>query len=75
MLESSRVNADEQARLIKLVTPTGSEGGGLGRSEFNVLLALIGLSQEGEEATLDSVDERRKSECAWWPGGESDELT
>ncbi|EMC98386.1 hypothetical protein BAUCODRAFT_32418 [Baudoinia panamericana UAMH 10762] len=31
----------------------------LGRNEFNVLLALIGLSQEGEELSLDAVDERR----------------
>ena len=34
---------------------------GLGRNEFNVLLALIGLAQEKEEASLDGVDERRSS--------------
>ncbi|KAK5704018.1 Sorting nexin mvp1 [Elasticomyces elasticus] len=33
----------------------------LGRNEFNVLLALIGLAQEGEDISLDSVDERRGS--------------
>lgn len=32
------------------------------RGEINVLLSLIGLAQEGEEVSLDSVDERRKSE-------------
>ncbi|KAK3703917.1 Sorting nexin mvp1 [Vermiconidia calcicola] len=32
----------------------------LGRDEFNVLLALIGLAQEGEELSLDAVDERRR---------------
>lgn len=31
-----------------------------GRGEFNVLVALIGLSKEGEELGLDAVDERRK---------------
>lgn len=33
----------------------------LGRAEFNVLLALVGLAQEGEYISLDGVDERRKS--------------
>lgn len=31
----------------------------LGRGEFNVLLALVGLAAEGEDVTLDGVDERR----------------
>jgi len=35
----------------------------VGRGEFNVLMALIGLAQEGEETTLDGVDERRRSMC------------
>ena len=33
----------------------------IGRGEFFVLLALIGLAQEGDEVSLDAVDERRKS--------------
>src|ERR1700761_2994982 len=32
-----------------------------GRSEFNVLLALVGLAQEGEELSLDAVDEQRRN--------------
>ena len=64
IMEDSGLNAAEQTRVLNLVIPGGKEGAvGLGRSEFNVLLALIGLSQEDEEATLDGVDERRKSEC------------
>lgn len=64
ILEDSGLNPAEQTRVLNLVIPGGKEGAvGLGRSEFNVLLALIGLSQEDEEATLDGVDERRKSEC------------
>lgn len=60
ILESSSLDAGEQDRILKLITG-GQEAAGIGRNEFNVLLALIGLSQEGDEATLDSVDERRRS--------------
>lgn len=40
----------------------------LGRGEVNVLLALVGLSQEGDEVSLDGVDERRRSmlPSCWW---------
>lgn len=66
ILESSRLDRAEQARTLKLVA--GDENAGpLGRSEFNVLLALIGLSQENEEASLDSVDERRKGKLFYSP--------
>ena len=60
LIEGCGLNASEQDRILKLVT--GGQRAGLARSEFNVLLALIGLSQESEEASLDSVDERRRSE-------------
>ena len=62
LFEDSDLNEAEQERILKLVT--GGQNNALSRSEFNVLLALMGLSQEGEEASsLDSVDERRKSTC------------
>ena len=61
ILESSGLNPSAQAQVLNLVVPGGQEVvSGLGRSEFNVLLALIGLVQEGEDATLDGVDERRR---------------
>jgi sorting nexin-8 len=60
LFEDSGISQEEQSRLLQLVAPSGVDAG-LGRSEFNVLLALIGLWQEGEEATLDGVDERRAS--------------
>lgn len=60
LFEGCGLDALEQDRILKLVS--GGQDTGLGRSEFNVLLALIGLSQEREEASLDSVDERRRSE-------------
>ena len=60
LFEGCGLDASEQDRILKLVT--SGQGTRLARSEFNVLLALIGLSQESEEASLDSVDERRRSE-------------
>ena len=62
LLNSSSLSSDDQSRILNFVVPGGQENtNGLGRSEFNVLLALIGLAQEGEEVTLDGVDERRRS--------------
>lgn len=61
ILASSKLSASDQERILNLVRPTGTESASaLERGEFNVLLALIGLAQEGEEITLDGVDERRK---------------
>jgi sorting nexin-8 len=39
----------------------GGMKGELERGECNVLCALVGLAQEGEEVSLDGVDERRRS--------------
>lgn len=63
VLESSSLSEQEQHKILDFVIPGGHESAnGVGRSEFNVLLALIGLGQEGEDITLDGVDERRRSE-------------
>jgi sorting nexin-8 len=62
ILASSGLSAADQAKILNFVVPGGQESAtGLGRSEFNVLLALIGLGQEGDDITLDGVDERRRS--------------
>ena len=62
VLQSSKLSSDDQSRILNFVVPGGQENiNGLGRSEFNVLLALIGLGQEGEDINLDGVDERRRS--------------
>jgi sorting nexin-8 len=60
VLKESGVESEAGRGILKSV---GGEGDGrtLGRGEINVMLALIGLAQEGEEVTLDGVDERRKS--------------
>ncbi|KAL1875743.1 hypothetical protein VTK73DRAFT_9864 [Phialemonium thermophilum] len=61
-LAAARLSADDQARIMSLVAP-GDDSSSifLGREEFNVLLALIGLAQEGEHISLDTVDERRRN--------------
>lgn len=53
------ISGSAQNQIWGLVSHRG-EATTLGRDEFNVLLALIGLAQEGEELSLDAVDERRR---------------
>ncbi|KAI1326670.1 hypothetical protein F5Y16DRAFT_374267 [Xylariaceae sp. FL0255] len=58
-LASAKLSTDDQARIMSIISPSGGEVT-LGRDEFNVLLALIALAQEGDTVSLDSVDERRR---------------
>ncbi|KAF7717576.1 Uncharacterized protein PECH_006616 [Penicillium ucsense] len=61
LLSSSGVSASDQSKILDLVVSGEQESsGGLGRGEFNVLLALIGLAQQGEDLSFDSVDDHRK---------------
>jgi sorting nexin-8 len=62
VLSAARLGADDQSRIVNLLS-SGGQLSDLSRNEFNVLLALIGLAQEHEDITLDSVDERRRSQC------------
>ena len=59
LLRDSGVNSTAQDTIWNIVTGR-AEISSLGRNEFNVLLALIGLAQEGEDLSLDAVDERRR---------------
>ncbi|KAL1626156.1 Sorting nexin mvp1 [Diplodia seriata] len=62
LLSGSNLGPDVQSRILDIVVPNGQEPeSGVGRGEFNVLLALIGLALEGEDITLDGVDERRNN--------------
>lgn len=62
ILAAAKLDADHQVRIMSILAPSGGDVS-LGRDEFNVLLALIALAQEGEPMSLDSVDERRRSKC------------
>ncbi|KAI9846724.1 MAG: Sorting nexin mvp1 [Thelocarpon superellum] len=62
VLAASDLSSDEQARILDLIIPPSHDGTtGIGRGEFHVLMALIGLAQEHEEITLDGVDERKRN--------------
>jgi sorting nexin-8 len=64
VLEGSGLAPDAKGKILGLVLPAGEDSAvrnGVGRSEFNVLLALVALAQEGEDVGLDAVDERRRS--------------
>jgi sorting nexin-8 len=61
LLADSELPDETQSKILEIVSQPGQESAGVGRSEFNVLFALIGLAQEGDDTTLDSVDERKKS--------------
>ncbi|PYH45599.1 sorting nexin Mvp1 [Aspergillus saccharolyticus JOP 1030-1] len=61
ILSSSGLSATDQAKILNLVVSGDMDSStGLGRGEFSVLLALVGLAQEGEDLTFDAVDDRRK---------------
>ncbi len=63
VLSAGKLDANAQSRIMSIIT-SGGELQDLGRNEFNVLLALIGLAQEHEDITLDGIDERRRSQCS-----------
>jgi len=58
LLSGCDISAMVQNQIMKIV---GEDQAGLGRSEFNVVLACIGLAQEGEDVSLDGIDERKRS--------------
>lgn len=57
----ARLDADAQASIMGIVAPGAASDVSLGQNEFNVLLALVGLAQEGDVVSLDGVDERKRS--------------
>ncbi|KAF2743195.1 hypothetical protein M011DRAFT_451663 [Sporormia fimetaria CBS 119925] len=61
LLKECGLEDSVQARIAEIVSLPNQDGASVGRSEFNVLFALIGLAQEGDDVTLDSVDERKRN--------------
>ncbi|THY48339.1 hypothetical protein D6C97_07671 [Aureobasidium pullulans] len=61
LLSESSIGQPEQSKILELIGASEADDSRvLGRGEVNVVLALIGLAQEGEELGLDAVDERRR---------------
>ena len=46
-------------KILSILIKGGKQS--IGREEFYVLLALVGLEQQGEEVTIDGVDDSRRS--------------
>jgi len=67
LLGGSGLPSDMQSKILEVVSQPDQDTNGLGRNEFNVLFALIGLAQEGDDVTLDSVDERKRSKLSARP--------
>ncbi|OSS44600.1 hypothetical protein B5807_10606 [Epicoccum nigrum] len=61
LLASSGIASETQSKILEIVAQPDEDVAGLGRNEFNVLFALVGLAQEGDDVTLDSVDERKRN--------------
>jgi sorting nexin-8 len=61
LLSQSSIGQPEQSKILDLISASDADDSRvLGRGEVNVVFALIGLAQEGEELGLDAVDERRR---------------
>lgn len=58
--EAKGLDEESKTRISDIFGGDGARE--LGRGEVNVLLALVGLGLEGDEVSLDGVDERRNGE-------------
>ncbi|KAF8465330.1 hypothetical protein BDZ91DRAFT_776676 [Kalaharituber pfeilii] len=66
ILEEAGLDEDSGTgrRIKETIIPPGISPGvevSVGKGEFNVLLAMVGLAQEGEDVSIDGVDDRRKN--------------
>ena len=62
LMADAKISALDQKKIEDIVFPGGQERDeGIGRGEFNVAMALVGLAQGDEDLSLDMVDERRRS--------------
>ncbi|KAG5913515.1 hypothetical protein E4U53_004846 [Claviceps sorghi] len=61
LFANAGVDGPDQMHIMGLLAPgVESDHVSLGQDEFNVLLAMVALAQEGEVVSLDAVDERRR---------------
>lgn len=60
ILEEGGVDQNARERIWAVIMKGAKES--INRDEVNVLLAMVGLAQEGDEISIDGVDDRRRSE-------------
>lgn len=60
VLDEGGVDQSARERIWAVVMKGAKES--INRDEVNVLLAMVGLAQEGDEISIDGVDDRRRSE-------------
>lgn len=60
ILEEGGVDQNARERIWGVIMKGAKEN--INRDEVNVLLAMVGLAQEGDEISIDGVDDRRRSE-------------
>lgn len=59
ILEEGGVDQNARERIWAVIMKGAKES--IHRDEVNVLLAMVGLAQEGDEISIDGVDDRRRS--------------
>ena len=67
MFAAAKLRPDQQTHIMNVLAVGDDDDGDSGavaldEAAFGVLLALVGLAQEGEIVSLDGVDDRRRSE-------------
>lgn len=60
VLQEGGVDQNARERIWGVIMRGAKES--ISRDEVNVLLAMVGLAQEGDEISIDGVDDRRRSE-------------
>lgn len=60
ILEEGEISESAIGRIWGVIMKGAKES--INRDEVNVLLAMVGLAQEGDEISIDGVDDRRRSE-------------
>ncbi|KAF1999884.1 hypothetical protein P154DRAFT_522963 [Amniculicola lignicola CBS 123094] len=61
VVESAALGDHVKGKIEEIVGLKGGRVDGVSREEFNVALALVGLAEQGEDITLDSVDDHKKN--------------
>ncbi|CCG81644.1 Sorting nexin Mvp1 [Taphrina deformans PYCC 5710] len=59
LMEDAALKKHDKELIVSILVPTDSTQAGLNRGEGNLAIFLIALAQQGEEISLDAVDDRK----------------